>query len=412
MNVVRQNRANPAPAGVGPRVAVVAVTLSLSLLPWFLAADGRPPEQREANQKRLNEMTETERRRLDENVRLYREMPAAERDRLRELHQAIESDPELKAAFDDYQAWANSLSPVDRHDLRQTRDPEARRRLIEKLHRRPPPRDMPDPFPSDRPPNGPPFGQNSNNGRLRMIEKLFGGMSLPFGDRFGSCVPEMETIIRVLEHELPSETHDELNKLDSYSHKVRVLRLTLERHPLGPPGIRIFGSGTTTIDKVFAALPDGPIKQMPVSRNPNPNQFDARSTLLIIVLMRGLMTETQRTLEDHRPRPDILVAFHKKLDEAERTRLDKLNREDRQLELWQLFVKEQVPGIAELQQILATPEVERFVKQLNNGGRPGQGPPDGGEDRRDKKGRFPPLDGSRRPREPELPPPNRPDPKD
>ncbi len=411
MNVVLQNRDNPALAGVGSRVAVVAVTLSLSLLPWFLAADGRPSEQREANQKRINEMTETERRRLDENVRLYREMPAAERDRLRELHQVIENDPELKAAFDDYRSWANSLSPVDRHELRQTRDPEARRRLIEKLHRRPPPRDMPEPFlPSDRPPNGPPFGQN-NSGRLRMIEKLFGGMSLPFGDRFGSCVPEMETIIRVLEHELPSETHAELNKLDEYSHKVRVLRLTLEQHPLGPPSVRIFGSGSSTIDKVFAALPDGPLKQVPVNRNPNPNQFDARSTLLIMVLMRGLMTETQRALEDHRPRPDVLIAFQKKLDETERTRLDNLNREDRQLELLQLYVKEQVPGIAELQQILGTPEMERFVKQLNNGPRPGQGPPDV-DDRRDKKGRFPPLDGSRRPREPEFLPPNRPNPKD
>ena len=410
MNVVRQNLAKPASAGVGPRVAIVAIALSLSLLPWFLAADGRPPEQREANQTRLNSMTEPERRRLDENVRLYREMPVAERDRLRELHQAIENDPELKAAFADYQAWANSLSPVDRHELRQTLDPEARKRLIENFHRRPPPNDMSEPFPSDRPPNGPPFGQN-NNSRLRMVEKLFGGLALPFGDRFGSCVPEMETIIRVLEHELPSETRGELDKLDEYTRKVRVLRLTLERHPVGPPTVRIFGSGSGTIDKVFAALPDGPIKQMPVNRNPNPNQFDARSTLLIMVLMRGLMTETQRALEDHRPRPDVLIAFQKKLNEAERTRLDNLNREDRQLELIQLYVKEQVPGIGELQKILGTPEMERFVKQLNNGPRLGQGPLDG-EDRRDKKGRFPPLDGSRRPREPEFPPPNRPEPKD
>lgn len=410
MNVVCQNVANPGQADVGPRVAVVAVALSLSLLPWFLAADGPPSEQREANQKRLNEMTEPERRRLDENVRLYREMPVAERDRLRELHQAIENDSELKAAFDDYQAWANSLSPVDRHELRQTLDPEARKRLIERFHRRPPPSDIPEQFPSARPPNGPPFSQN-NNSRLRMVEKLFGGLILPFGDRFGSCVPEMELIIRVLEHEFPSETHDELDKLDEYSHKVRVLRLTLERHPLGPPGVRIFGSGSSTIDKVFAALPDGPIKQVPVNRNHNPNQFDARSRLLIMVLIRGLITETQRTFEDHRPRLDVLIAFQKKLNEAERTRLDNLNREDRQLELLQLYVKDQVPGIGELQKILGTPEMERFLNQLNNDPRPGLGPPDG-EDRRDKKGRFPPLDGSRRPRESELPPPNRPDFKD
>jgi len=410
MNVVRLNLANPASAGVGPRVAIVAAALSLSLLPWFLAADVRTSEQREANQKKLNTMTEPERRKLDENLRLYREMPAAERDRLRELHQAIEHDPVLKSAFADYQAWANALSPVDRHELRQTLDPEARKRLIENFHRRPLPNDVSGPSPSDRPPNGLPFSQN-NNGRQRMIEKLFGGLALPFGDRFGSCVPEMETIIRVLEHELPFDSRDELDKLDEYSRKVRVLRLTLERHPVGPPTVRIFGLGSSTIDKVFAALPDGPIKQLPLNRNPNPNQFEARSTLLITVLMRGLMTETQRAIEDHRPRPDVLFAFQKTLNDKERTRLDNMNRDDRQFELLQLYVKEQISGIGELQRILGTPEMERFVKQLNNAPRPGQGSPDG-EDRRDKKGRFPPLDGSRRPREPESPLPNRPDLKD
>ena len=130
-------------SSVGGRLAAVAVTLCLSLLPWLLAADQQPSAQREANQKRFNDLTVTERQRLEENFRLYREMPAAERDRLRELHRAIENDPQLQAAFQDYQAWANSLSPVDRHELRQTHDSEARRRLIEKFRRRPPPRDLP-----------------------------------------------------------------------------------------------------------------------------------------------------------------------------------------------------------------------------------------------------------------------------
>ena len=412
MNNDHPHRVDRGTNSVSGRLFAIAVVLSLSLLPWLLAADDPAPPQREANRQRLSGMTVAERQRLEENYRLYREMTPAERERLKKLQREIESDPELRAAFHEYQLWADSLSPVDRHELRQAQDPEARRHLIEKFRHRPHPGEMPEPFPSERRPDGPPFGQN-NLGRGRFIEKLFGGLAIPFGDRFGSCVPEMEAILRVLEHELPTETHAELNKLDAYSRKVRVLRLTLERRPLGPPGFRIFGPGSATVEKAFAALPEGPIRQMPVNRNlnPNPNQPDPRGNLLVMVLMRGLMTETQRTFEDHRPRPDLLIAFQQKLSEAEQTRLNNMNREERQQELALLYVKDQVPGIAELQQMLGTPEMNRFLQDMSNRFRPGAVPPDG-DDRRDKKGRQPPLDGPRRPRDSEPPPPNRPSPKD
>lgn len=394
------------------RAAIVVVLVSLSLLPWLLAADGPAPPQREANRRRVSEMTVAERAKLEENYQQYREMPAVERDRLRKLQREIDSDPKLKAAFIEYQRWADSLSPVDRHELRRTQDPEARRQLVEKFRRGPPPGDRPDAFPSERRPEGPPFGQN-NNLKPRVFEKVFGGLTLPFGDRFGSCVPEMEAIVRVLEHELPSDARDELSKLDDYSRKVRVLRLTLERRPLGLPAYRVFGPGSEVVEKALAALPEGPVRQTPGNRgfNPNPNQPDPRGTLLVMVLMRGLMTETVRAIEDHRPRPDVIIAFRDKLPESERNRLNKLNREEQQQELVQLYVKEHVPGIAELQQLLGTPEMNRFVQEINSRFRPGAGPPDG-EDRRDKKGRLPPLDGARRPRDGEFPPPNRPTPKD
>ncbi len=389
------------------RVAAITVVLSVSLLPWLLAADDPASPQREANRQRFGEMTVAERQRLEENFRVYHEMTPAERDRLRNLQREIERDRELRAAFDEYQRWADSLSPVDRHELRQTQDPEARRQLIDRLRHRPPHGEMPEPGPSDRPQNGPPFGQN--NAKQRMTERLFGGLAMPIGDRLGSCVPEMEVIVRVLEQELPAETHEELNKLDSYSRTVRVLRLTLERRPLGSPVVRLFGTGSQTIEKIVAALPDGPVRQLPVMRNfnLNPNQPDPRGALLVMVLVRGLMTETSRTLEDHRPRPEALIAVQEKLPAAEKARLNQMNREEHQLELLPLYVKEHVPAIAELQQILGTPDMDRFLRDVGSRFRPGVGAPDG-DDRRDKKGRFPPFDGPRPLRDSESPPPNRP----
>ena len=385
----------------------IAVVLSVSLLPWLLAADSPAPPQREANRQRLDEMTVAERQQLDENVRVYREMTPAERDRLRNLQREIESDRELKAAFDEYQRWADSLSPVDRHELRQTQDPEARRQLIDRLRHRPPHGEMFEPGPADRPPNGPPFGQN--NAKPRMTERLFGGLTLPMGDRLGSGVPEMEAIVRVLEQELPAETHDELGKLDAYSRTVRVLRLTLEKRPLGSPVVRLFGSGSQTIEKIIAALPDGPVRQLPVIRtfNPAPNQPDPRGGLLVMVLVRGLMTETSRTMEDHRPRQEMMTAFQEKLPAAEKARLNKLSREEHQQELLTLYVKDHVPAIAELQQILGTSEMDHFLRDMSNRFRPGVGPPEG-DDRRDKKGRLPPFDGSRPPRDSDSLPPRPP----
>lgn len=395
------------PAVVSGRLAAVAVVLSVSLLPWLLAADGPAPPQREANRQRLGEMTVNERQRLQENFRVYREMTLAERDRLRNLQREIEGDRELKAAFDEYQRWADSLSPVDRHELRQTQDPEARRQLIDRLRHRPPHGEMPEPGPSDRPPNGPPFGQN--NSKQRMTERLFGGLTLPMGDRLGSCVPEMEAIVRVLEQELPAETHDELSKLDAYSRTVRVLRLTLERRPVGSPVARLFGTDSQTIEKIITALPDGPVRQLPVigKFSPSPNQPDPRGGLLVMVLVRGLMTETTRTLEDHRPRPEALMAFQEKLTPEEKARLNKLSREEHQQELLTLYVREHVPAISELQKILGASDMDRFLRDMSNRFRPGVGSPES-DDRRDKKGRFPPFDGPRPPRDSESPPPNRP----
>ena len=106
------------------------------------------------------------------------------------------------------------------------------------------------------------------------------------------------------------------------------------------------------------------------------------------------------------------MAHFAKLPEPERTRLNAMNPKDREQELVLFFVKEQVPGIAELQQVLGNQEIRRFLEDMANRTRPGGGPPDG-DDRRDKKGRPAPFEGARRPRDSESPlPPNRPEPKD
>ena len=94
MSVDHPHRVERGMNSVSGRLAAVAVTLSVSLLPWLLAADDPAPPQREANRRRLSEMTVAERKQLDENYRLYREMTPDERDRLRNLQREIDRDRE------------------------------------------------------------------------------------------------------------------------------------------------------------------------------------------------------------------------------------------------------------------------------------------------------------------------------
>ena len=366
----------------------VTTLFCLMLLPVLMAADDNSALRREENRKQIAEMTPAERQRLEENYRAFQKLPPEEKRRLRDLQAEIERDPELKVTLKEYEAWANTLSPGQRHELRRMTDPRDRMHFVDDL-RNGPERGRPG-EPLDqrgnqaRPPNGgPPLAGRGD--RMRLIEKLLGHNFLA-GDRLGSSVLEMTAITQVLEQQLSEKSRTELDKLeksDSFSRKVRVVRLTLEQHPLGPPHVRIFGGPeSSTFDKVMSALSDdSPIKQLLKTR-PSP---DAQRVGLLLALVRGLGNEMQRTIEDHLPNGDAIMRYSETLPPQERQRLNELNREERFLELQQRYLKEQVPGIRELQDILKAPAMDKFLNEtikrmpnLNPRGVKGQfGSPDG-----------------------------------
>jgi hypothetical protein len=117
-----------------------------------------------------------------------------------------------------------------------------------------------------------------------------------------------------------------------------------------------------------------------------------------LVLFRGLMTEMQRGLEDHRPSPETLRRVQEKQSEPNRRRIEQLRSEDRQMEVLLLYLKESVPGVLELQQLVNSPEMERFFQESMSRMRFGPGGPDGSE-RPPQKGRPDKPDGPPRPRD-------------
>jgi hypothetical protein len=219
---------------------------------------------------------------------------------------------------------------------------------------------------------------------MRLVEKLL-GRNFPMGDRLGSSVVEMNAITQVLEQQLSPESRTPLEKLDSLSRNVRIVRLTMERHTFGPPHARIFGSPeSSTFDDVMSALSqDSPIKQLVESRP----TLEAKRSVLLMALIRGLGHEMQRTIDDHLPNNDALLRYSETLPPQEQQRLNGLSRDERFLELQLRYLKEQIPGIGEFQEILVMPVMDKFfretIQRLPNPGQRGAkiplGPPDASE---------------------------------
>jgi hypothetical protein len=119
---------------------------------------------------------------------------------------------------------------------------------------------------------------------------------------------------------------------------------------------------------------------------------------MTLVVFRGLMIEIQRDLEDHRPNPETQRRVLEKQSAADRRRIEQLRGDDRQLEIQLLCLKERVPGVQELQQLVNLPEMQRFLQESMSRMRFGPGGPDGNE-RSLPKGRPDKPDGTPRPRD-------------
>lgn len=110
--------------------AVIAV-------PLLLAGASRDADESETRAQ-IERMTQPERERLERNSREFLRLPPAERDRLRQLHEALQQDGPngpLNAALRKYEQWSNTLSPWQRLELRNEPDPDKRFEMVSSIRR-------------------------------------------------------------------------------------------------------------------------------------------------------------------------------------------------------------------------------------------------------------------------------------
>lgn len=331
-----------------PNLRNVTAVLLLAL-PLLIAADDGLKTQREANRKRIEDMTPQERQQLEENYREFRSLPSAEQQRLVKLHQAVERDPKLKATLEEYQRWASTLSPVQRNELRRTTDPQARMRLIDEWQRQRPPGEMESPFEG--------FDHSGPPDQMQIVRKILGPIRL--FDGVPASSRDADALIRVLEQQLPAERREGLGELDPFTRKVRVVRDTLQRTKTLNAMQRLTGAQDNDVTrKLVEALEEGSPARQFVTVKRGPEQRMA----IMGVLIRGLVADLMLTVAEHFPSDAALKQFETSLSKSERDLIDKLPPADRLVQLRLKYLEQRVPGIREFREISL--EMQAIFSQL------------------------------------------------
>ena len=89
------------------------------------------------NQARLEGMTDAEKTALLQKKRRFDDLPAAEQERLREFHAALQTDPrqtELKHVLERYSSWLRMLTPLERAELTSLPPDKRLEKIGELLH--------------------------------------------------------------------------------------------------------------------------------------------------------------------------------------------------------------------------------------------------------------------------------------
>lgn len=92
--------------------------------------DAGPANPREQYQKEIAGKSEAERARLQRNFKAFRDLPLAEREKLRQLDRELKDDARmggnLRSIMDEYYNWLATLTPGQQQDLRAIADPTRR----------------------------------------------------------------------------------------------------------------------------------------------------------------------------------------------------------------------------------------------------------------------------------------------
>lgn len=119
------------------RTWTVPLIACLMLQMITTVARGAPPVADEAlaeRRKSIAALPDAARQELIRKYEQYQQLTPEERNKLQNLHDVMEAEPDLKKVMDRYCDWLKNLDLTQREQLRQAKTPEQKRNLVSKFY--------------------------------------------------------------------------------------------------------------------------------------------------------------------------------------------------------------------------------------------------------------------------------------
>lgn len=331
------------------------------LLVSFFAAGGLAPflvrgsfEERErlaTNRQQIEEMTQTERLRLERSFDEFQQMSPTEQAKYRELHARIVADQQDNGlhveVMDAYYDWLSTVRGDQRERLRKETEPQARRQLVEQIineQQAPPPE----------------FGS--------------GG--------FGSGRPsltsdQLDRVFAVVENEIPfnDEQSAQLENLSGLKKHLKLLEFLIERFRTpdsdNSSAIRTVFQRLhelTILREAIAALDDSAFQEQILQHRDGPGRGFGD------IVFWSVFAELMTYRVQHAPNDSDLDRVFNSMSEAEQDELLQLGSQDFRWRLRHRFYENQLRELSSSQAILQIFQPWRYGRGWRGGGgRPGFG---------------------------------------
>lgn len=309
----------------GELALTIGLVVAVGLGPLLLRASPTEMNRLQQNARRIQEMTEAERARLDRNFKMWQALPPAEREKWRTFVARLELDRQsnhgrLARTMEDYYRWLQSVPGYRREELRKEIDPVRRTELVREIVGDQVARRLDSP-PAD----------------VRLFGRVVSIPTLNSEELAEVMAALEEALVPNEQAQLVDRQGNELQGLDRY---YKVLSLLVARYGrplelLQNPRIRF---------SMWNALPEHVREELQAGLDPGRPELLAR---LMETLRLSIRMEAERRWDDVRPTPDRLRQFfdnEEKLSREEREELLNLPADEFHAELAARYLRSELEG--------------------------------------------------------------------
>ncbi|QDT94502.1 hypothetical protein [Gimesia algae] len=310
----------------------------------LLGAADPENESEQENRKKIEAMSPAERAQLKRNYDKFQKLSPEEQQRLRKLHEATRSQPELNRVMHAYDAWVKTLSPWEQEDLRKAETTRERMELIRKFRA------------EQKSPDRRRSGRN-----LYELAKIM-DLDLrrpPLAFIFWGQPPDPEKfqeVVGIIERSLPVSVKypNAKTELSEFARSLAVLQTAVHFKKRDEDKNGSAWPPPETVDQIFELLDD---KKNPFRENEDARGFrgklrsadsDHKRRMVTFFLAKGLVNQLVRSVKQEldaiQPPEDKLQQFFETLDTNYKDHLMRYPPDEMQEKLKYKYLQNQLPA--------------------------------------------------------------------